>query len=195
MSNRAAVNIRPMSRSDFPRLEELYYDFHEVHVRGVPTHLRSLGQREAWDRAPLHEALEKILADENAEVFVAEVRESAVGLIEVYVRQDADRAAVVPRRYCELQSLMVAAPFRRQGLARQLIQHATAWAREKGATEIRLNVWEFNEAARRLYQQLGFTTLQRRMVIRLDMAGPRGLGSWVTSGAYRDDRSDARCSM
>jgi ribosomal protein S18 acetylase RimI-like enzyme len=156
-----------MKQDDFVALEELYYDFHEYHVCGVPTHLRHLGERDAWDRTALRAALAKILADDNARIFVAEVGECLAGLIEVYIRQDAEGPAVLPRCDLELQSLMIAAPFRRQRLARQLIQHAAAWAREKGAAEIRLNVWEFNEVARRLYEHMGFRTLQRRMALAM----------------------------
>lgn len=164
--------IRTMTRDDFPALEELYYDFHEHHARGVPIYLRHLGEPDVWDRTPLRAALEKILADDSARVFVAEVEECLAGLIEVHFRQDAPSPAIHSQRYLELQSLMVAAPFRRQRLAWQLVQHAATWAREIGATEIRLNVWEFNGAALRLYQQMGFRTLQRRMMIQLDEAGP-----------------------
>lgn len=164
--------IRTMKADDFPALEEMYYDFHEHHAAGAPTHLRHLGERDAWDRAPLRAALQKILADENAKIFVALVEECLAGLIEVYVRHGGPDPAVHPRCYMELQSLMVAAPFRRRRLAWRLVQHAAAWAGEKGATEIRLNVWEFDEAALRFYEQMGFSTLQRRMSIQLDEAGP-----------------------
>ena len=174
MNSPATAVIRPMKRDDFPTLEELYYDFHEHHASGVPTHLCHLGERNAWDRTPLRAALEKILADDSASIFVAEVDECLAGLIEVYVRQDVPSPAVHSQRYLELQSLVVAAPFRRQRLAWRLVQHAAAWAREKGATEIRLSIWEFNEVARRLYEQVGFRTLQRRMIIQLDEAGPVG---------------------
>ena len=36
---------------------------------------------------------------------------------------------------------------------------ATAWAREQGATQLLLTVWEGNEAAERLYAALGYRRL------------------------------------
>jgi ribosomal protein S18 acetylase RimI-like enzyme len=161
------ISIRPAGDRDIEALCEMYYEFHEFHVRGVPTHLRSLGDRERWDRSYLREALGKIIQSDDAEVFVAEVAGKLAGLVEVYVRQDADEATLVQHRYAELQSVMVLSPFRRNGVGIRLVGVARQWARDKGATEMRLGVWEFNEAARAFYEALGFKTLKRRMVAEL----------------------------
>jgi ribosomal protein S18 acetylase RimI-like enzyme len=161
------ISIRRANDHDIEALGEMYYDFHEFHVCGVPTHLRSLGDRERWDRSYLREALSKIITSDDSEIFVAEVAGKLAGLIEVYVRQDPDEATLVQHQYAELQSLMVLAPFRRNGIGTGLVEVARRWAREKGATEMRLGVWEFNEAAREFYETVGFKTLKRRMVAEL----------------------------
>jgi ribosomal protein S18 acetylase RimI-like enzyme len=158
------ASIRPASDHDIEALCEMYYDFHEFHVCGVPTHLRSLGDRERWDRSYLRRALANIIKGDDSQLFVAEVGGKLAGLAEVYVRQDADDATLVRHRYAELQSLMVLLPFRRNGIGTRLVGVARKWARENGATEIRLGVWEFNEAARAFYETVGFRTLKRRMV-------------------------------
>ena len=161
------IAIRPLNNCDIKVLCEIYYDFHEFHVCGVPTHLRSLGARERWDRSPLIEALDKIMQSDDSEIFVAKVAGKLAGLIEIYVRRDADEATLVQHQYVELQSLMVLPSFRRNGIGTQLVRVAQQWAREKGATEIRLGVWEFNGAAREFYEAVGFKTLKRRMVAEL----------------------------
>jgi len=159
--------IRPANDRDTEALCEAYYDFHELHVRGVPTHLRSLGDKKQWDPSYLRDALSKITGSDDSEIFVAEVAGTLVGLIEVYMRQDPDEVALVRHQYAELQSLMVLAPFRRNGAGTQLVEVARQWAREKGATEMRLGVWEFNEEAREFYEAIGFRTLKRRLVAEL----------------------------
>jgi ribosomal protein S18 acetylase RimI-like enzyme len=164
-----AISIRPANRGDIEALCEIYYEFHEFHVWGVPTHLHSLGDREQWDRSNLREALGKILKSDDSGIFVAEVAGRLVGLIEVYVRQDADEATLIRHQYVELQSLMVWSPFRRNGIGTQLVDVARRWAQEKGAIEMRLSVWEFNEAAREFYEAVGFKTLKRRMVTELQV--------------------------
>jgi ribosomal protein S18 acetylase RimI-like enzyme len=161
------ISVRPADDGDIEELCEIYYDFHEYHVRGVPTHLRSLGGREQWDRSPLRETLSQIMASADSEVFLAEAAGELVGLIEVYVRPDPDEPTLVRHRYAELQSLVVLAPFRGNGIGTRLVRIAQGWACERGATEMRLGVWEFNRPALEFYQSVGFTTLKRRMVAEL----------------------------
>jgi len=51
------TSFRPATKHDFETLCQLYYDFHEYHVCGVPNRLRSLGERDKWDRTRFREAL------------------------------------------------------------------------------------------------------------------------------------------
>ncbi len=162
-----AISIRPAHAGDVEAVCDIYYEFHQFHVGGVPTHLRSLGAREHWDRSHLVAALGGILQAADAEIFVAEVSGALAGLIEVYVRHDPDETTLVRHRYAELQSLMVLPPFRRIGIGTRLVEVAQQWARDQGATEMRLSLWEFNAAAREFYAALGFRTLKRRMIEEL----------------------------
>jgi ribosomal protein S18 acetylase RimI-like enzyme len=161
------ISVRPANQRDMEALCEIYYDFHEFHVRGVPTHLRSLGEREQWDRSGLKETLGQLMRRDDSEILVAEAAGKLAGLIEVHVRQDADEATLVRHQYVELQSLVILEPFRRNGIGTRLVEVARQWAREKGATEMRLGVWEFNQAARAFYESVGLRTLKRRMVAEL----------------------------
>ena len=53
-------------------------------------------------------------------------------------------------------AICVAGAVRGQGIGRTLMREAEAWARDQGATDLRLNVWAFNEGAVRLYRELGY---------------------------------------
>ena len=46
--------------------------------------------------------------------------------------------------------------YRRQGIAKALIQHAEAWAKNSGYTQMGLQVFTANRSAIELYQQLGY---------------------------------------
>lgn len=46
--------------------------------------------------------------------------------------------------------------YRRQGIGTALIQHAEAWAKERGYTQMGLQVFTANQSAIELYQQLGY---------------------------------------
>ncbi|UCC64194.1 MAG: GNAT family N-acetyltransferase [Anaerolineae bacterium] len=159
--------IRLAGMQDLEALCRLYYDFHEFHVRGVPDRLVNLGDGEAFDDSQLRAALEKIVADDDGALFVAEAGNQIVGLAEVYVRQDEPHPERVSRRYGYLQSLMVHESFRRQGIGRRLAEVAQEWAGEKGATEMRLDTWEFPASPLGFYECLGYRTLRRTLVQEL----------------------------
>lgn len=59
-------------------------------------------------------------------------------------------------RVAELKRLYVRAPFRGQGLGRQLAERAIAGARRRGYVKLRLNTMPGMKAARALYRTLGF---------------------------------------
>jgi [ribosomal protein S18]-alanine N-acetyltransferase len=59
-------------------------------------------------------------------------------------------------------NVAVAADFRRQGLARKLIQELLSAARAQGIVCATLEVRASNEAAIRLYESFGFKTVARR---------------------------------
>lgn len=171
------VSVRPANAGDTEGLCELYYDFHEFHVCGVPTHLRSLGAREWWDRSCLRAALGRIIESDDSEIFLAQTAGKLAGLVEVSMRYDAGEASLVQHCYAEIQSLIVCSSFRRSGIGTQLVRAAQQWAQDKGATEVRLSVWEFNQAAQAFYEAVGFNTLQRRMVAELPASSPAGAGT------------------
>ena len=63
---------------------------------------------------------------------------------------------------CELEFVLAPPETRRQGIGRMLIDTVVAWARDLGASEIRLEVRESNAPALRLYEACGFVVAGRR---------------------------------
>jgi len=66
--------------------------------------------------------------------------------------------------------LWVAPAARNRGLVRRFLQVQTEWARRYGATRLELAVAETNEAARALYQRLGFVPTGERRSMASDPA-------------------------
>ena len=64
---------------------------------------------------------------------------------------DADDPAVV-----HLMAMWIHPALRGSGAASALVQSVLAWAQERGASSVRLDVIEDNERARRLYEKHGF---------------------------------------
>lgn len=86
----------------------------------------------------------------HAAVLVAETPDGVVGRLSV--ARDPHPAS---EHVADL-GLMVARPYRRQGIGRALMEAAEAWAREVGVRKLELHVFPSNEAALALYESLGY---------------------------------------
>ena len=56
------------------------------------------------------------------------------------------------------------------GVGTGLVGAIHSWAKDRGISDIWLHVWEFNEAAKRMYEKLGYSTLSRVMAARTSFA-------------------------
>lgn len=158
------VKIRLADEQDLKVLCRLYIEFHEFHVRGVPERVRSSGDPDKYDCSELYPKLEKIIKSEDSVIFLAEVDHKPIGLAEVYIREDKPDPARVCRRYGFLQSLIVTQKTRKHGIGKKLVETAESWAKGKGATEMQLDIWEFEAGPLDFYENLGYRTLRRTLV-------------------------------
>lgn len=153
----APLQIRPANHLDLAALDRLYYEFHQYHARAVPERLVVLGDLATQDWTEFHRILDHILADPNAVILLACENGQPVGLAEVWLRHHSGRL-VAPGTYGTVESLYVEPAWRGRGIARALMAAAQSWAVERGAVEMRLEVWEFNHEAIGLYKALGYAT-------------------------------------
>jgi GNAT superfamily N-acetyltransferase len=157
--------IRRAHEADLDDMIALYEEFHAFHVHGVPDRLR-LPERPGDPelRAEVRELLLTLLRDPEAALFVAEVDGALIGLAEVYLRRDAPHPLTVSHTYGYLQSLVVTAEQRGRGLGTRLVVAAENWARGQGATQLRLETWEFPASPLPFYEALGYRTAKRALV-------------------------------
>lgn len=67
-------------------------------------------------------------------------------------------------RHAHVFLLYVAPEHRHRGIGTSLMRHAEAWALQRGDRQIGLQVFQFNQPALNLYQQLGYQTQSLWMV-------------------------------
>ncbi|MDF4310132.1 GNAT family N-acetyltransferase, partial [Vibrio parahaemolyticus] len=68
---------------------------------------------------------------------------------------------------CRVGTIVVDEEQKQQGIGRQLLQACEQWARDANATQVRLEVMEFNQPAQRFYDNQGFKTNSRIMLKHL----------------------------
>ena len=171
--------IRAADERDIDALNQIIGDVDALHQEHLP-HIFKEPDGPARDRAYML----GVLADESCGFFVAEAQGPAhgdtqsqqqgppegtiLGCVQLTVRDAPPIPILVPRRIAFVETLAVREDVRRAGIGRALMDHGQRWAEESGATEIDLNVHEFNQVAIEFYHSLGYATSSRRMSKRLD---------------------------
>ena len=109
------------------------------------------------------------LGQAGATTFVAATDSALAGFVTVAIVDEAS-PLFHRMRYAKIGTVGVTQGFRGQGIGRALMALVEAWAESHSATEVHLNVWAFNEGARRLYEELGYAVRSHHMGKRLEGA-------------------------
>jgi ribosomal protein S18 acetylase RimI-like enzyme len=150
--------IASAGRRDYASVCELLSLLDDVHRQRVPWLFRETNgpPRSREDYAGL-------IAGPDSTVLVAK-SPRVVGVALVLLRSTPDFPVFVPAKFGLIDNLVVAPEFRRLGMGRALAAAAVEWAKKRGAAWLELGVYEFNDEARRFYEELGYTTLTRKLV-------------------------------
>ena len=156
-----STSIRSMSLEDCDGVARLFDELDVLHSESLPWLFRR-PTPSPRDRA----FFESLLETEQSAVLIADVGE-VVGFVHVVLRTSPSFPIFVRQTRGLVESLYVAAAWRRRGFARELLGAAERWALERGAVGIDLNVYEFNDPAMALFTGVGYSTLSRRMSKKL----------------------------
>ncbi|NTU74824.1 MAG: GNAT family N-acetyltransferase [Anaerolineaceae bacterium] len=157
------VIIRPVVETDLDGLNELFNQIDRFHAAAHPERFREAPGGQARPR----EYFLELIHDLDAGFFVADQAGELQGFVHVIIQQTPDLSIIVPRLVAKVDNLGVREGQRGKGIGRTLMEHAEHWAKEKGAVDIELNVYEFNIHAQRLYQRMGYQVLSKRMGKRM----------------------------
>ena len=153
-----AYQIREANEADSAAVIALFGVLDDLHTAAAPHQFRgsSAAPRSA-------QSVLDLLNDANAALLVAAVGPRIVGQAVVRIDTVPDRMPLIPRRFAQLYDLVVTADMRRCGIGQALVREAERWALARGMDALELTVWEFNEAARHMYDKLGYATQYRRL--------------------------------
>ncbi|UCC68795.1 MAG: GNAT family N-acetyltransferase [Armatimonadota bacterium] len=139
--------IRPAEARDVPALAELMGEL------GYPITVEDMRDR-----------LDFAASSGDDELFVAESDGRAVGLIGIQVSDFVHRVA----RYGRITALVVAAGYRRRGVAAALLKHTEAFLAARGIADVRVDAGSHRkEEAHRFYQAQGYAATGVRFTKKL----------------------------
>ncbi len=103
------------------------------------------------------------IADKDCVFLVAVEEDKVLGYLIALVKQIPEYPILIPRRYVMIDNMGVDENARQQGIGTLLLQKIEEEAIEVGYAAIELNVYNFNEGAKRLYIKNGFEPMVQRM--------------------------------
>lgn len=140
------MEIRDMECKDYPEIDKLMKELHELHVKGRPdlyTELEHPYSREEYERLVKNKDTITILSEEEGRV---------TGLCIGTLRE---KSGMVKMKTLYMEDLIVDQNFRGKGTASKLYMEMVERGKKAGAKRLDLMVWEFNSGARKFYEQQG----------------------------------------
>ncbi len=156
------VEIRPATLMDYESICNLIAQIDALHRSPHPDRFREA--KPAREKA----FLQAWLDDPDKHIWVAENGSGITGVVMFYVRHSPDHPIIVPRRFIQVDVLVVDEHQQRQGIGAALMEAVHQWGRAHHMHDIELAVWAFNEAAIAFYRRLGYEPLYHKMGQNLD---------------------------
>ena len=151
--------IRPVVETDLDDMNDLFNQIDRFHVAAHPERFCEAPGGQARPQ----EYFLELIHDPEAGFFAAVLAGELQGFAHVIIQQIPDLSILVPRLVAKVDNLGVREGQRGKGIGWALMAYAEGWAKEKGAVDIELNVYEFNTYAQRLYQQMGYEVISKRI--------------------------------
>ena len=154
-------DYREASADDLSAICALGEEVNTIHHRAFPDVFAGAGTP---DRDAAHWL--GSIGKESATTFVVEDAGKLLGFLSVSVL-DESHSLLQPMRFGRIGSVCVTQAKRGQRIGHALMNLAQDWVVQRGAAELRLNVWEFNRQALHLYEELGYEIRSHFLVKRL----------------------------
>lgn len=158
-----AVTVRRAVPEDYEAICELADLMDQPQREALPDRFRKpSGPVRLKDRT------EKLMHDPDTFLAVAELEGRVVGVANAGLLRMGDFPQKHPITSLLVRGIVVRPELRRKGIATALVEQAIAWARTKGATEVQVNVYDFNRPAAGFFASLGLVPLSHRLIRRFD---------------------------
>ena len=143
------ITVRKAGMDEFPRIVHLKQQIHQLHVNGRPDLFAPMQNDDVYEA----HAQEK-----GMHLFLAEKGNAVVGYaLFTYVHRPVS-PYMCERKFMHVEEFCVDENCHRQGIGRTLMEALRQDASQNGYPRLELDVWAFNEDARKFYESIGFTT-------------------------------------
>jgi ribosomal protein S18 acetylase RimI-like enzyme len=155
------IAIRLATAADIPSLSELFLQSAAYHTQQAPYFFR-LPSKE-W----ICEFFEGHLKNPVVTLLVAELDSKIVGAARAEVRNSPEVPLLRPLTFLHIEEIVVAQNYRRKGVAKALMTKIEEIAQTLNLKQVTLNVWNFNDSTKFLYENLGYGV--QRSIMKKDL--------------------------
>ena len=148
MENRD-LTIRPGRREDAAEAARLWMQSAREHTTHDPIYVTAPGAERVMRRF-----LADLTSSSHAFLFVAEFDGRTIAFVSGELRESSP--TFCPKTWASVDDVYVEPDYRNLGVGRALIESVKAWAKERGADGVSLQVAAANERGRKFYEDLGF---------------------------------------
>ncbi|MBW3696969.1 GNAT family N-acetyltransferase [Vibrio sp. T187] len=143
------IQLRHAKTEDLEQLNELMYQLHDEHHQAQPEHFKTAEEIEQ------EKSIARYLDSPECLVYVACEGELIVGFVSGHFCELTSSVSK-PVQMGSIDELYVLPKARQQGIAKELLKFIESTFRDYGVKQTFVEVWDFNQAAIRLYQNSGF---------------------------------------
>ena len=150
--------IRKANFNDIDGIISLLFQVHALHANGRPDIFKTGGIKYT------KEDVKEIIANENTPIFVFLNDENDVlGYTFCEIKETKEDTSLHSRKTLYIDDLCVDKNARGQHVGTKLYDYTVDFAKSIDCDSITLNVWEFNEGARKFYEKCGMKPLKTVM--------------------------------
>lgn len=151
-------DIRSATAQDYDDVYALFSEVQMLHAESLP---------EIFRQPTKDEAFQSFFAgfENNDEHFLAlaTLDDNPIGYIQYSLSERRRNIYQPDRRFAYIHQLIVTREQHRRGYGSKLIDFVKQQMRARGISEIGIDFWSFNDAARGCFEGLGFKVQQERM--------------------------------
>ena len=155
------MNIRKATLKDIKEIENIVVQSSKMHYEAR----KDIFKKELVTQG--EKKVKKAIKDKETNLLVAEEDGTIKGVVIYQIKKVKGNQNLLDSKVVWISEICVDEDYRGQGIGTKLIDHLKQLCKEQGIKRLELNCWEFNEKARKFYEENEFTTQRRIMEIKL----------------------------
>jgi len=159
------MNIRAARITDIEEILFLEDQVFEIHLNARP----DLVQKKPIN----YDYLKNIIEENNKRIFIAEENSEIIGFCIVCICEIKNHPIFHDMTNIEIEDLCVDENHRKKGVGKRFFEEVIIFAKNTNAQFIELVVWEFNQDAKRFYENMGMKIRENRMEYEIKVSKMR----------------------